>query len=67
MNEVTESDPEYYLQPEKLEFKDSLNHLVRGKEDLSVVKNEFLSTTPGLNSVHALNFIPIEQIYYYTP
>jgi len=29
------------------------------------LKYEFLRKTPGLNSIHALNTIPIEKINYY--
>lgn len=46
---ITEVDPEYYLQPEKLPLQDCLDPAPG--EDIEVIKHEFLSNTPGLFNI----------------
>ncbi|KRX00149.1 hypothetical protein PPERSA_10648 [Pseudocohnilembus persalinus] len=62
--EVTEVDPEYYLQHDPIQTQDEFdpNPL---EEDPTVLKYDFLRKTPGLNSIQCLNSLPIEYQYYY--
>jgi len=62
--DVTETDPEFALQPKKLQFQDSLDPTTDG--DYDVLYREFLSSAPGMDSTRAVSTIPLEFTNYYT-
>lgn len=66
--DVTETDPEFKLQPKKVELQDSLDPpFPSTEEQRQLVFREYLSSTPGLEGTRALGFIPLEFGNYYQP
>lgn len=63
LKNITEIEPEVNLIPSKIFFQDSLDPYP--DDDFSVLKYEFLSKTPGLNGINAINFFPIEMSKYF--
>lgn len=59
---ITEMDPEYQLMPMKINYQDSLDPYPN--DDIYVLNYEFLSKTPGLTSIHAINFLNVEHNHY---
>ena len=62
LESVTEVDPEYYLMWEQLPIQDEFDP--QQTDDLDLLKQKFLATTPGLNSINAINSLPLEAPYY---
>ncbi len=65
LTSVTEVDPEFNLQPSKYDFQDCLDPKACDIEETMLMKYEYMTRTPGLNSIHALNTLPLEMPYYY--
>ena len=62
--EITETDPEFELQPERIQFQDSLDPTTNG--DYDVLFREFLSSAPGMEGIRANATLPVEFTNYYT-
>lgn len=62
--EVAETDPEFELQKEKLNFQDHLDPTTGG--DYEPLYREFLSSAPGMEGIRAIANLPLEFTNYYT-
>ena len=62
--EVAETDPEFELQPDKLNFQDHLDPTTAG--DYEPLYREFLSSAPGMAGMRAVATLPLEFTNYYT-
>jgi hypothetical protein len=61
--EVIETDPEFYLQPAKIDFQDSLDPMVEG--EFQTLYREYLSSAPGMEGIRAVASLPIDFTNYY--
>lgn len=62
--EVTETDPEFELQPSKIQFQDSLDPRAEGEYE--TLYREFLTSAPGMEGIRAVSMLPLEFTNYYT-
>ena len=62
--EVTETEPEFELQPSKIQFQDSLDPTADG--DYETLYREFLASAPGMEGIRAVSMLPLEFTNYYT-
>lgn len=60
---ISEIDSEFPLLPNTISFQDSLDP--RSSDDIEVIHYEFLSKTPGLFGIHAMNPWKIEIASYF--
>lgn len=64
--EVTETDPEFKLQPKQIEFQDSLDPAYPStEEERDLIYREYLASAPGMEGIRALGFMPLEFSHHY--
>lgn len=61
---VVESDPEFELQPSKINFQDSLDPTFEA--DYDILKREFLCSAPGMEGERMISSLPLELTNYFT-
>ncbi len=64
--EVTETDPEFKLLPRPIELQDSLDpDFPSTEEERDLIYREYLASTPGMEGIRSLGFMPLEYSNYY--
>ena len=62
---VTETDPDYMLRWERVEYFNMLQPFVENRDQFTYLMHELIASTPGYDSLHYLNKQQIEKTRYW--
>lgn len=63
--QITETDPDYMLRWERVDYFTILRPKIETREELDTLQHELITSTPGLDSLHYMNKLQVEKSRYW--